>query len=80
MVNFDNEIDKTNLNMMKATIKIIDFGLSKVLKSKEGFATSLVGSPIYEDPKILEVQLKLKNIKNFQYSKEADIWSLGCIL
>ena len=80
MVNFDNEIDKTNLNMMKAKIKIIDFGLSKVLKSKEGFATSLVGSPIYEDPKILEVQLKLKNIKNFQYSKEADIWSLGCIV
>jgi len=79
MVNFDNEIDKTNLNMMKAKIKIIDFGLSKVLKSKEGFATSLVGSPIYEDPKILEVQLKLKDIKNFQYSKEADIWSLGCI-
>ena len=35
MVNFDNEIDKTNLNMMKAKIKIIYFGLSKVLKSKK---------------------------------------------
>ena len=79
MVNFDNEIDKANLNMMKAKIKIIDFGLSKVL-STNGFATSVVGTPLYEDPKILEVYFNInKDIKNFQYSKEADIWSLGCI-
>ena len=31
MVHFDNEIDKINLNMMKGTIKIIDFGISKIL-------------------------------------------------
>ena len=80
MVHFDNENDKIKLNMMKAKIKVIDFGLSKVLSSSNGFATSLVGTPIYEDPKILQVQLNLnKDIKNFQYSKEADIWSLGCI-
>ena len=79
MVNFDNEIDKANLNMMKAKIKIIDFGLSKVL-STNGFATSVVGTPLYEDPKILEVYFNInKDLKNFQYSKEADIWSLGCI-
>ena len=80
MVHFDNNNDKIKLNMMKAKIKIIDFGLSKVLSSTNGFATSLVGTPIYEDPKILQVQLNInKDIKNFQYSKEADIWSLGCI-
>ena len=80
MVHFDNNYDKENLNMMKARIKIIDFGFSKVLSSSNGFATSLVGTPIYEDPKILQVQLNInKDIKNFQYSKEADIWSLGCI-
>ena len=33
MVHFDNEIDKINLNMMKGTIKIIDFGISKILLS-----------------------------------------------
>ena len=80
MAHFKNEEDKINLNMMKAEIKIIDFGLSKILSSSNGFATSLVGTPLYEDPKILEMNLKLnKDIKNFQYSKEADIWSLGCI-
>jgi len=80
MVHFDNNYDKENLNMMKARIKIIDFGFSKVLSSSNGFATSLVGTPIYEDPKILKAQLNLNNdLKNFQYSKEADIWSLGCI-
>ena len=35
MVNFDNEIDKTNLNMMKAKIKIICVGISKVIKKKK---------------------------------------------
>ena len=34
MVHFDNEIDKINLNMMKGTIKIIDFGISKILHPK----------------------------------------------
>ena len=80
MAHFKNEEDKINLNMMKAEIKIIDFGLSKIILSSKGFATSLVGTPLYEDPKILEMNFKLnKDIKNFQYSKEADIWSLGCI-
>ena len=72
MVHFDNEMDKTNLNMMKGTIKIIDFGLSKLLSSSKEFATSFVGTIPYIDPRII-------TIKNFQYSKEADIWSLGCI-
>ena len=31
MVHFKNEEDKINLNMMNAEIKIIDFGLSKIL-------------------------------------------------
>ena len=77
MAHFKNKEDKINLNMMKAEIKIIDFGLSKILLSSKGFATSLVGTPLYEDPKILEMNLKLnKDIKNFQYSKEADIFGL----
>ena len=60
--------------------RLIDFGLSKVLSSPNGFATSIVGTPLYEDPKILQIYFGFNNdIKNFQYSKEADIWSLGCI-
>ena len=52
--------------MMKAEIKIIDFGLSKILLSSKGFATSLVGTPIYENPKInmilYKISLLLRNI------------------
>ena len=80
MVHFINDMDKINLNMMKAKIKIIDFGLSKVLSSSNKFATSVVGTYLYMDPKIIEKNLDINNdIKNFQYSKEADIWSLGCL-
>ena len=79
MVHFDNEIDKINLNMMKGTIKIIDFGISKILSSSDGYATSLVGTPYYTEPEILENMKKENKDKNFHYSKEADIWSLGCI-
>ena len=28
MVNFDNKADKESLNMMKATIKLLDFGFA----------------------------------------------------
>jgi len=58
--------------MMKAKIKIIDFGLSKLLSSSKEFATSFVGTIPYVDPRVI-------TIKNFHYSKEADIWSFGCI-
>ena len=81
MVHFDNEKDRINFNIMKAKIKIIDFGISKVLSSKNGFTNSCVGTLYYMPPEIL---LRLKNKEKCEkiigYGKEADIWSLGCIL
>ena len=77
MVHFENYNDKENLDMMKAKIKIIDFGLSKILSSPNEFATSHVGTPLYEDPRI--IQNNFNNNENFQYSTEVDIWSLGCV-
>ena len=80
MVHFDNEKDRINFNIMKAKIKIIDFGISKVLPSKNGFTNSCVGTLYYMPPEIL---LRLKNKEKCEkiigYGKEADIWSLGCI-
>ena len=35
MVHFDSEIDKENLNMMKAKIKIIDFGFAAILTEQK---------------------------------------------
>ena len=37
MVNFDSDIDKQNLDMMKAKIKIGDFGVSKYAKEAFNF-------------------------------------------
>ena len=77
MIHFDNYNDEGNLNMMKAKIKIIDFGLSKILSSPNDFATSHVGTPLYEDPRIIQDNFDCN--ENFRYSTEVDIWSLGCI-
>lgn len=48
-----------------------DFGTSKVLASTSCLASTLVGSPLYMSPEILDDQ---------PYSLATDIWSLGCIL
>jgi len=54
MVNFDNANDKNNLNMMRAKIKIIDFGFAtKLTPDKNNLATTVLGSPINMDPLIL---------------------------
>ena len=52
LVNFDSDEDKKNVNMMKAEVKIIDFGFATHLK-KEDLCYSTLGSPINMDPKIL---------------------------
>ena len=79
MVSFDNDNDKKNLNMMRARVKIIDFGLSIKL-SNNNMAYSALGSPINMDPLILNKFLKKgRNINKLGYDSKADIWSLGTI-
>ena len=80
MVNFDSEKDKEELNMMKATIKIIDFGFAIILQSPDSLTNTAVGTLLYMDPKILqEFNNQALVDKSRGYGKEADIWSLGCI-
>ena len=85
MVNFPTEKDKLELNMMKSQIKLIDFGISIQLQSFNSKACSIVGTPTYMDPVILEkfIENQKHQETNYQnsitYGKEADIWSLGCI-
>lgn len=56
-------------------IKIIDFGLSTF-----GVGSSLVGSPNYMDPRILEKYDKAGGEDKLnKYDEKADIWSLGAI-
>ena len=80
MVHFDSDKDKEELNMMKAQIKIIDFGFAIMLPSKDSLTKTAVGTKLYMDPKILEkFYNEAKKDENRGYGREADIWSLGCI-
>ena len=76
MVNFKNESDKANLNMMRAQIKIIDFGFSCI--KKKGLVYTAVGNPQGMDPLILKKYLGIKK-QSDGYDEKVDIWSLGAL-
>ena len=81
LVQFYNEEDKINLNMMKAQIKIIDFGFAVHLNGRD-MAFSALGSPINMDPLILKKLNKrggMNSINDLGYDEKADIWSLGTV-
>ena len=79
LLNYDTNEDKKNKNLMKATIKIIDFGFAAMI-DKAGLKYSTLGSPLYMDPLILkEVQKRGKKTNKLGYDQKADIWSLGTI-
>ena len=79
LLNFNNENDKNNQNLLKATVKIIDFGFAAYMeKSRKRFST--LGSPINMDPILLKKLTSKSNITNsIGYDEKADIWSLGTI-
>jgi len=77
LLNYDNEEDKNNLNIMKATVKIVDFGFAICLKSK--LTQSVVGNPLNMDPLILKKLTSNGKIKKLGYDTKADVWSLGSI-
>ncbi|KAJ3433590.1 non-specific serine/threonine protein kinase [Anaeramoeba flamelloides] len=52
-------------------IKLIDFGLAKILKKKKEKCKTMCGTPEYIAPEVL---------RGKKYSKEVDYWSLGTVL
>lgn len=52
------------------TIKIADFGLSRIFSNDNKIMTSIVGTTYYMAPEVLRCK----------YTEKCDIWSLGCIL
>ena len=83
LLHYDDEEDKKNFNLMKAQVKIIDFGFACKI-SKEGLQYSVLGSPINMDPLILKKlnsshNPKFKKEKQLGYNEMADIWSIGTI-
>ena len=77
LLNYHTEQDKNNLNIMKATPKIIDFGLAIVLKNS--LAISIIGNPINMSPLLLKKLTSNGKIQKLGYDKKEDIWSLGSI-
>jgi len=52
------------------SVKIADFGISKVL-TNDGFARTMVGTPYYLSPEVCQKQ---------PYACPADMWALGCVV
>jgi NIMA (never in mitosis gene a)-related kinase 1/4/5 len=66
------DIKGQNIFLMKSgLIKLGDFGISKVLSNTVEKARTMVGTPYYLSPEIVE---------NRPYSFKSDIWSLGVLL
>ena len=77
LLHFDNEDDRINKRILKAKIKIIDFGFARYLKDE--LAGSVVGSAMFMDPKILFKLNKMDFSNDFGYDTKVDIYSLGII-
>ncbi|KAL0222739.1 hypothetical protein P9112_002129 [Eukaryota sp. TZLM1-RC] len=52
-------------------VRLGDFGIAKQLGATMDVAKSIVGSPMYMSPEILD---------NRPYNSKSDVWSLGCVL
>jgi len=55
----------------KNEVKLGDFGIARILRNKEDYAKTAIGTPYYLSPEICDEK---------PYNQKSDIWSLGCIL
>jgi len=53
------------------TVKLGDFGISKLLETTNEAAMTVVGTPYYMSPEVCE---------NKPYTFKSDVWALGCVL
>ncbi|EFN57718.1 hypothetical protein CHLNCDRAFT_20808 [Chlorella variabilis] len=52
-------------------LKLGDFGISKVMTPGKSYAKTMVGTPFYMAPEVVEDK---------PYNKKSDVWSAGCVL
>ena len=79
LLHFENEEDLKNFDLMKSTVKIIDFGFACKI-SKTGLQYTVLGSPINLHPDLLKIMnSSTKKKKQLGYNEKADIWSIGTI-
>lgn len=67
------DLKTSNIFLRKesSTIKLGDFGISRVLEGTADAAVTMVGTPYYMSPEVC---------RNEPYSWKSDVWSLGCVL
>ena len=78
LVCFSSDFDKSNLNMMRATAKITDFGFATILNKAQPVAHTVLGTPTYMEPTLLNnMEQRTRNQQG--YDQKVDIWSLGTL-
>jgi len=78
LIHYEDEDDRKNNNIMKATIKLIDFSFAIILKKGE-LTDTILGSPINMSPTLLHKLNNDPEYKDVGYDEKEDIWSLGTI-
>ena len=77
MISYNNDDDLNNLNLLKARIKIIDFG-----SAIKGFGRTILGSELTMDPFIINKYTKNLTSginEKLIYDLKVDIWSIGAV-
>ena len=78
LINYEDENDIKNNNIMKAAIKLMDFGFAKHLK-KGDLTYTVLGSPLYMSPLLLNRLNANPLYKDKGYDEKEDVWSIGAI-
>lgn len=83
LLSYTSEQDLIDFNIHNAKVKIIDFGFARLLE-KDQTASSVIGTPLFMDPKILNQTIANHYFSHLktqcQYNRKVDIWSFGIVV
>ena len=78
LINYEDEYDRENNNILKSRIKINNFLFAKLLKKGDS-AKEILGIPLTMSPILLNKLFHNKDYEEAGYDEKEDIWSLGII-